>query len=365
MDLGIEIKTKLNDDGTISLETEFVSGTKKVERDLKGKSKIDITQDYIIIDIETTGLDPTFDEIIEISALKVKNGNIIDSFDKLVKPKKIICMNDDDESDDFVINNGEKIQYIDDFISSLTGITNQMLDKAQEIEVILPEFEKFIGNEILIGHNVNFDINFLYDNFMTYLSKPLINDFIDTLRISRKLLPNLKHHRLDDLLNYFNLEKRVEHRALNDCKLTNEIYILLSKIVNEKYNNVNEFIDLFKKHHKSHKIDVKSIVAQTTDFDESNPFYQKVCVFTGTLEKMLRKEAMQLVVNLGGICGDKVTSQTNFLILGNNDYNPILKGKKSSKQIKAETMKLRGKDIEILSENVFYDIVNEFFNENV
>ena len=81
---------------------------------------------------------------------------------------------------------------------------------------------------------------------------------------------------------------------------------------------------------------------------------------TGTLEKMLRKEAMQIIVDLGGHCEDGVTKKTNFLILGNNDYNPILRGKKSSKLIKAETLKLEGKDIEIISENVFYDIVDDY-----
>ena len=75
---------------------------------------------------------------------------------------------------------------------------------------------------------------------------------------------------------------------------------------------------------------------------------------------MLRKEAMQIIVDLGGHCEDGVTKKTNFLILGNNDYNPILRGKKSSKLIKAETLKLEGKDIEIISENVFYDIIDDW-----
>ena len=83
---------------------------------------------------------------------------------------------------------------------------------------------------------------------------------------------------------------------------------------------------------------------------------------------MIRKDAMQLIVNLGGHCEDGVTQKTNFLILGNNDYNPILRGKKSSKLLKAEKMKLAGKDIEIISENVFYDIINdeiETSNDNI
>ena len=72
---------------------------------------------------------------------------------------------------------------------------------------------------------------------------------------------------------------------------------------------------------------------------------------------MVRKEAMQKVVNLGGLVGDSVTKKTNYLILGNNDYCKSIKDGKSSKQKKAEELKLKGYDIEVISENVFYDML--------
>ena len=83
----------------------------------------------------------------------------------------------------------------------------------------------------------------------------------------------------------------------------------------------------------------------------------KLCVFTGTLERMLRKDAMQAVVDLGGQVGNSVTKKTNYLILGNNDYCPLITEGKSSKQKKAESLKLAGNDIEIISEDVFYDMI--------
>ena len=82
-------------------------------------------------------------------------------------------------------------------------------------------------------------------------------------------------------------------------------------------------------------------------------------MFTGKLEKMIRRDAMQLVVNLGGVLDKNVTKQTNYLILGNNDYNAILKGEKSSKQKKVERLKLEGQDIEIIDELTFYDLLND------
>ena len=100
------------------------------------------------------------------------------------------------------------------------------------------------------------------------------------------------------------------------------------------------------------------IVSSSENVDPSNPLFGKVCVFTGTLEKMVRKDAMQLVANLGGINADNVTKKTNYLVLGNNDYCSSIKDGKSSKQKKAEKLKLSGQDIEIIPENVFYDIVS-------
>lgn len=99
--------------------------------------------------------------------------------------------------------------------------------EGKDLVYVLYEFKKFLGNDIIIGHNVNFDIDFIYDSMVDNLGEYLSNDYIDTLRISRKLLPELKHHRLDNLIDYFNLTKRNEHRALNDCVLTNQVYINL------------------------------------------------------------------------------------------------------------------------------------------
>ncbi len=314
-----------------------IAEREKIERTLKGKSTIDLLSDYIIFDIETTGLDSSYDEVIEIGAIKVKNNKIVSKFNSLVKPKN----------------------EIDEYITELTGITNEMVKDAPTIEEILPDFMNYIGNDILIGHNVNFDINFIYDNLYRNKFDVLTNDFIDTMRISRKLLPELPHHRLIDLAKYFKIDSTNNHRSLKDCEITMNVYENLKEIALQKYDNVDEFKNAFKKH-KKEGLRAKDIVSTNTEFDVDNLFYDKYVAITGTLEKMLRKEAMQIIVDLGGHCEDGVTKKTNFLILGNNDYNPILRGKKSSKLIKAETLKLEGKDIEIISENVFYDIIDDW-----
>lgn len=307
-------------------------------REEKGKSLIASPDSFIVLDIETTGYLPEWDHIIEVGAIKYDHGVEIARFSSLVQPPSV---------------DGE---YIDPYITELTGITNEMLASAPAIENILPELYDFLGSSIIIGHNVNFDINFLYDNFEEVLEKPLSNDFIDTMRLSRNLHPEEKHHRLSDLCERYALDYSSAHRSIKDCELTFSCYNKLLSEINDTFDNFDSFLQSRIKH-SSQGVKAKDIHSEKTDFDITHPLYGKVCVFTGTLEKLLRKEAMQLVANLGGINGDSVTKKTNYLILGNNDYCKTLKDGKSSKQKKAEKLKLEGNDIEILPETVFYELL--------
>lgn len=307
-------------------------------REEKGKSLITSPDSFIVLDIETTGYLPEWDHIIEVGAIKYDHGVEIARFSSLVQPPSV---------------DGE---YIDPYITELTGITNEMLASAPAIENILPELYDFLGSSIIIGHNVNFDINFLYDNFEEILEKPLSNDFIDTMRLSRNLHPEEKHHRLSDLCERYALDYSSAHRSIKDCELTFSCYNKLLSEINDTFDNFDSFLQSRIKH-SSQGVKAKDIHSEKTEFDITHPLYGKVCVFTGTLEKLLRKEAMQLVANLGGINGDSVTKKTNYLILGNNDYCKTLKDGKSSKQKKAEKLKLEGNDIEILPETVFYELL--------
>ena len=115
----------------------------------KGKHVTDFPCDYTVVDIETTGLSPDKCEIIEISALKVRNDEIVDTFSTLIKPSK----------------------RIDPFIVRLTGITDEMVAEAPKIRAVLPAFMEFVAEDFILGHNVNFDINFIYYNWKKYFKK--------------------------------------------------------------------------------------------------------------------------------------------------------------------------------------------------
>lgn len=301
-----------------------------MERPYKGKSLLEFPKDYIVIDLETTGLDPSVDEIIEIGAIKYQNQRKIDVFSTLIQPSHPIS----------------------DSVSSLTGITNDMLVSSPSIAEVLTELREFLDGYALVGHNIHFDINFLYDSYTNYLHVPLPNDFVDTLRIARIVLPNLEHHRLSDLAEYYQIDCVGAHRACTDCTITNQIYCELS---NSKidFSKFNSRPNRYKRRNYS-GLSVKDICPTTNNFDKSNPFYNKYVVFTGPLSKLSRSEAAQIIVNFGAICQDYVTKKTNYLILGNESYTG---GRLSGKHKLAITYISKGQDLKILSENVFYDLL--------
>lgn len=299
----------------------------------KGRGLIDFPSDCCVIDIETTGLDYFYDEIIEISAIKVVDGHFSDTFSQLVRPDEPIS----------------------DFITQLTGITNDMLADKPSIKDALPLFLDFIGDSLLVGYNVNFDINFLYDAAKEYLNVEFDNDYVDVLRIARRIHPELPRRKLKDMVSYYNLDDIGSHRAEADSIQT---YLVLSKLYDDvitQYGGVEEFKNSIKKK-SSHGVKASEISSDGVSHLPDHPLYGKVCVFTGTLEKMARRDAMQLVSDIGGLLGDSVTKKTNYLILGNNDYCKSIKDGKSNKQKKAEQLILAGQDLQILSENAFYSM---------
>ena len=297
---------------------------------VKGNSLIEKPVNYTIIDLETTGLDSFYDDIIELAAIKVRDNVIVDKFQKLVKPDFPVCK----------------------FIEELTGITNEMLLNEKRIENTLPSFLDFIGDDIVIGHNVNFDINFICDSLHKIKKGPFKNDFIDTMRLSRRLHPEIRHHRLCDLVERYNIEVNNAHRALFDCETTYQVY----NHIWEEVNAANIDISLTRSSYQ--QIRANNIVA-SGEPDPLNPFYEKTVVFTGALSRCLRAEAMQLVANIGGINGDSVTKKTDYLVLGNVDYKDAKANKKSSKYLKAEQLILKGQELEIISENVFFEMLSQ------
>lgn len=337
------------------------------DRKNKGKNIIAFPDEYICIDTETTGLDFEYDEIIEISAIRVQNGKIVDKFSSLVKPSRshfFVSFGDlsslgydsFEAVPDDVYRNILDTHLIPEYITTLTGITNEMLFAAPTARDVFPSFVNFVSGSMLVGHNVNFDINFLYDA-CEQCDAILNNNFVDTMRIARKLYPEMKHHRLSDIAVHLGIEQTIAHRAEADTITTFKCYEAMRNVIEEKIG-FEEFIQSFEHKTSVYRDNLLSIVPTVTSFDETNPIFGKYIVFTGALSNMSRKDAFQFVANMGGYPQETITKETNFLIVGNTEFADSVKNGRTNKMKKADKYREKGQDIVVLSEDTFFQMLD-------
>lgn len=168
----------------------------------KDKSLVVYPESYVVLDIETTGFSADNDEIIELSAVKVVDNKVIAEFSQLVDPQR----------------------YLSTHIINLTGISQEMLVGMPNIKEALAEFVDFVSDNIIMGHNVTFDIGFINNKLQKHFNTTLDNDYVDTLAIARKFLPDLKSKKLGSIATYFKFNTDGMHRGLKDCVVTNMCY---------------------------------------------------------------------------------------------------------------------------------------------
>lgn len=168
--------------------------------------------DYVVFDLETTGIRQGLDRIVEISAIRVRSHKPAGQYTTLVDPE----------------------MHIPKAATAVNGITDEMVKDAPKMAEAVQGFLDFIGDDILVGHNIHtFDLNFICEAAMETLGAELKNDYIDTLYLSRKYLPQLSHHRLSDVSGYFGISTAGAHRALNDCIMNQKCYEELGKLLQE------------------------------------------------------------------------------------------------------------------------------------
>lgn len=159
-------------------------------------------QDYVCFDLETTGLDPKTDKIIEIGAVRVKAGEITDTFQSFVNPGRMLPAK----------------------ITELTGIYDEDLKDALAIEEVVPLFLEFAGDAYFLGHSVIFDYSFMKKAVVNLDGKNRYEKMgIDTLKIARKHLASLESRRLSYLCEYYGIKQKA-HRALGDAMATHMLY---------------------------------------------------------------------------------------------------------------------------------------------
>lgn len=166
--------------------------------------------EYVVFDIETTGLDTMNDRIVEIGAVRVKDGEIISEFEMLINPGILIT----------------------DEVTAINGITNEMLADKDYPGVVLSRFNQFIsGADFLIGHNaIRFDYPFIESEFKRNYVKHEKIAVKDTVWIARSKIKMLKSYSLKNLTEYFGITNITAHRALSDVYATYELYEKLNKL---------------------------------------------------------------------------------------------------------------------------------------
>lgn len=190
--------------------------------------KID-EEEFVVFDIETTGLNSHTNKIIEIGAVKIKAGRIIDRYSQLINP-------------------GISIPY---HITEITSITNEQVANQPKINEVIGKFVEFIGDAVLVAHNAPFDMGFIKRDIKEYLNIDLENSVIDTLQMARDLFPDFKKYGLGDLNKSLGLALEKHHRAVDDSQATANMFIIFL----EKYKEKG--IEYLKDINKGFEVNVK------------------------------------------------------------------------------------------------------------
>ncbi|MDN7241246.1 PolC-type DNA polymerase III [Planococcus sp. N028] len=191
---------------------------------------------FVVFDLETTGLSAVYDTIIELAAVKIKGGNIIDKFESFANPHHPLSATTID----------------------LTGITDDMVKNAPEVEEVIRKYHEWAGDHIMVAHNASFDMGFLYVAYKK-LGIDKKHATIDTLELARMLHPELKNHRLNTLAKKFGIDLTQHHRAIYDTEATSYLMTHLLKEAHEKgilyHDQLNDYVgsgDAYKRSRPTH-----------------------------------------------------------------------------------------------------------------
>lgn len=190
------------------VEAYLVDDTRQIVINSMGQNFNDT---FVVFDLETTGFSAEVDRIIEIGAVKIKNGEIVDNFSKFVNPKIPIPFR----------------------IEKLTGINDSMVMEAKPIEKILPEFLEFCGDAVMVAHNAGFDTSFIINN-AERLGIKYDPTIMDTVLLAQFVIPNLHNYKLDTLCKHLAVSLENHHRAVDDAQATAYIYLKMVKMLEER-----------------------------------------------------------------------------------------------------------------------------------
>ncbi|MBA4851526.1 exonuclease domain-containing protein [Emticicia sp. BO119] len=298
--------------------------------------------DFITIDFETASADRN--SPCEIGLTFVKNRQIVETKSWLIKPQ---------------------YNRFDYFNMLIHGIRPEDVADKSEFPELWPEILPLIENQFLIAHNASFDMSVLRRTLETYqIPFPSLN-YSCSYIFSKKVWQGLPGYDLKTLCRINNINLN-HHRAGADSRATAELALKAFDVA--EVLTVDDFPEKLKttigqlytggyRPSESKRIykpkDVSKIIGDPSKHKPNSIFYGRNVIFTGALSSMVRSEAQQLIADIGGIISNSVTKDTDFLIIGHQDYRVVGEDGMSNKQEKAVNLIANGAELEILSENDF------------
>lgn len=305
---------------------------------------------FIALDFETANFKR--ESICSIGLTFVEDSQVVKTFKKLVKPTPF---------------------YFEHINMSIHGITAEQTQNERTFAEAWEEIKPMINKQQVIAHNASFDFSALRAILeVNKLSFPDLEYFCSML-LSKKVFPGLINYQLPTICNSLNIHGLKHHDCVSDAHASARVMLNIFQKANESSFEGLERRLLFSPgrlfpnsyfpfscHVQSIKQTVQSIdlVFPSEKLDTGHPFFNKNIVFTGTISKLPRNDAKQIVTSIGGKTPSGLNRNTNFLVVGTYDYDKFGKGFKSSKLIRAEELIEKGQDLEIISEMDFLKMIH-------
>lgn len=286
----------------------------------KGRLLYEKLKNYTVIDLETSSKYANQAHIIELAAVKVRNGRIARQYTALIKPPEPVSSE----------------------VIRITGITNEMLASAPALNEKLKEYLQFIGNDVILGHNIRaYDVNVINYACAALGLPPLMNDMVDTLHYAKKCDISVYNYRLPTLSRYFHIQHDA-HRALNDCIANHYVYEKLKPVYSGVYHKP---IDRTAQSKENMRV---CTINHTYDITG------KSIVLTGDFEIAEVEDIQEKLTSLGAIMKRDVSGKTDYLIIGSLGHSQWYYGSYGRKIEKAIELQSQGKPIKMIEEDQFF-----------
>ncbi len=288
-------------------EMYMVDDLKKIVKHSKNE---ELSDSFVVFDLETTGFYARKDRITEIGAVKIKNGVEVDSFSTFVNPR----------------------MPIPEEVTKVTNITNEMVREAPVIEDIFDDFLNFVGDSVLVAHNSDFDMSFIY-KVAKDMGKRVENTVLDTLELARVFYSDMKNYQLKTLCKEFNVPLVGAHRAVNDAAATAKVFVKMIDEIKEKGLNTTDDINDYalKNTRASKKIRPRNITVLVKNQKGLDQLYELITKshldYYYRLPKIPRTELMKFRDNLVIMSGNYNGEIFNMLLNDRDEEDIIEKAK--------------------------------------